>query len=65
MRVLAGDVTSDGVVNNFDILAVRGALGQAVSPSNFTKDVNASGGTINNFDILLVRGALGHSVTCP
>ena len=64
VRVLKGDVNGSGSVNNFDILAVRGSLGQLVNAANFTKDVNLSG-KIDNFDILQVRGALGHIVACP
>ncbi len=60
--VLIGDVNGNRVVNNTDIVQVRGQLGQPVTVLNFTKDVNANG-VINNTDIVLVRGKLGNTVS--
>ena len=65
-KVLQGDVNGISPVNNFDVLAVRGLLGQVTDGSNFTRDVNYYNGKIDNFDMLFTRGKLGHSVagTC-
>ena len=50
----AGDVNGSGEVSAADILAVRAAAGQAVTPANALLDVDCSG-TINGSDLLAVR----------
>jgi len=65
VRVLAGDVNSDGLVDQQDLIAVRDSLGQSVGSSNFRADMNANG-AIDQFDLVLVRGRFGHTCgTCP
>jgi hypothetical protein len=65
-KVLMGNANGTSPVNSLDILAIRGALNQTASASNFTKDLNASG-KIDSLDILACRGKLNNAVsgTCP
>jgi dockerin type I repeat protein len=58
LGVLAGDVNSSGAVSAADILAVRGAVGQALSGATAGADANASG-TVTGGDLLWVRSRLG------
>lgn len=60
-KVLQGDAQGASPVNAFDILAIRGVIGQTASSTNYTKDVNASG-KVDAFDVLFCRGKLGHAV---
>lgn len=64
--VLAGDVDGNAVVNQPDLVRVRGRLLMAVTDSTFRYDVNCSG-QINAVDMVLVRGRFGHAAPpqCP
>ena len=62
--LLVGDANNDAKVNNFDILSIRGKMGQPADAGNYRADINANG-LIDAFDILAARGRLGQSVTCP
>lgn len=65
LRVLLGDVTSDGTVNIFDLLAVRNNLTKPVNTTTFRNDLDANG-VINIFDLLTVRNNLMRTVgPCP
>jgi hypothetical protein len=65
-RLLQGDTpSSPGTVNTFDLLYIRGKVGQAISSSNFKADVDVNG-VINAFDLLYARGKVGGTVgVCP
>lgn len=64
--VLAGDVTGDGVVNVFDVLAMRNQLGRDVVAATCRYDLVLDG-QLNLFDLIAVRNALTHqcSPICP
>ncbi|GMU23321.1 MAG: hypothetical protein AMXMBFR13_34000 [Phycisphaerae bacterium] len=64
IRVLKGDVNSDGVVASADITQVKGASGQTVNQGNFRKDLNVDG-VIASADIIQVKAASGHTASCP
>jgi hypothetical protein len=59
---LQGDANGTSPVNSLDILAIRGALNQIATSTNFTKDLNASG-KIDSLDVLACRGKLNNSVS--
>jgi hypothetical protein len=61
---LAGDAGQDRVVTSSDVLAVNGALAQAVSFANYLRDVNASG-SLSLADLLLVNANLTHALPPP
>jgi len=56
-RVLPGDVDANGVVNLFDLIAVRNEMNQPVVSGNFRSDTNTDG-LINLFDLIAVRNAM-------
>lgn len=66
LEVLAGDINNDRLVNVFDMVAVRNALNQPVTASNFQADVTASG-AIDIFDLTSVRNHVGliAAAVCP
>jgi len=59
--VLAGDVDASGQVTSADVLAVRAAVGQALSGATAACDVDLSG-TITGADMAAVRARLGRSL---
>jgi len=61
VRVLAGDVDASGAVTPADLLAVRGAAGQAVAAGTARFDVDSSGG-VTGGDLLAVRARLGNAL---
>jgi len=64
--ILNGDVNADGVVNIFDLVAVRNQLDQPVGDGNFRADVNVSG-KIDLSDLDFIRNAMNNvlTATCP
>lgn len=58
MSVLLGDVTQNGSVNSSDVAAVKAAVGQAVTGSNFLPDVTVNG-AINASDVGAVKAGAG------
>lgn len=66
LRVLPGDVSGDGQVGVFDLLAVRNDLEEEVDAARFRSDLDANG-EIDIFDLLTVRNRMGASVAqaCP
>ncbi len=58
MRVLAGDVNGNGIVNATDVSQTKLCVGQAVGATNFRCDVNASG-AIHATDVSIVKTASG------
>ena len=64
VRILAGDVNSDGVVSNSDMIAVRVRRGQSVTEDTCRYDVTCDG-VIGNSDMIQIRGRRGHQVSCP
>ncbi|MCX6354697.1 MAG: dockerin type I domain-containing protein [Candidatus Aureabacteria bacterium] len=66
LAVMKGDVTGDGVVNIYDLIAVKIGLDQPVNGSNVRRDVNADG-FINIFDLIAVKLNLdkGCDGSCP
>ena len=56
--VLLGDTSGNGLVNSTDVSQVQGQSGQAVTSSNFRKDVNANG-LINSTDVSAVQAKSG------
>jgi N-acetylneuraminic acid mutarotase len=58
MRVLIGDVNSNGTVNASDVSVTKVRVGQAVDSTNFRADVNANG-AINAGDVSIVKSAVG------
>jgi hypothetical protein len=57
---LAGDADGSGAVSAADVLAVRAAVGQAVTAANGRYDLNTSG-ALTGDDMLFVHRRLGHS----
>jgi len=62
-RRLEGDVSGDGRVSIFDLLAVRNNLGQPVTAANFRCDLDADG-SVNLADLLAVRNRLHRTAPC-
>ena len=61
---LVGDVNGSRSVTIADLLAVNAVLTQAVSASNFTRDVNVNG-TLSLADNLTVSNSLARSLPAP
>ena len=59
-RVLAGDVTCDGVVNIQDLAAINRARAWIVGPSSFRNDVNTDG-AVNLVDAKICKQDLGRA----
>ncbi len=53
MRVLAGDVSDNGVVNATDVALARSRAGQLIDATNFREDVNANN-MINATDVSII-----------
>lgn len=64
IRVLAGDINSDGEVNVLDLVSMRNNLNVTVTGGNFRSDVNLDA-IINIFDLVAVRNWLNTSTGCP
>ena len=62
MGVLVGDVTSNRVVSNTDVSAVKGQVSSPVTASNFRNDVNANG-VVSNTDVSITKAQI--STTLP
>ena len=58
---LIGDVNSDGLVDNSDMIAVRVRRGESVSEANCRYDVNCSG-VIDNSDLIAIRVRRGNQI---
>ena len=58
MRMLIGDVNSNGSVNASDVASTKSRIGQPVNPTTFRADVNANG-SINATDVSLVKSKVG------
>ncbi len=62
--LLAGDVNQNRVVTLADVGQVNGQLAQAVTGSNYLKDINASG-TLTLTDKAITNAAQTHSLPAP
>ncbi len=62
--MLAGDVNQNRVVSLADVGQVNGQLAQAVTGSNYLKDINASG-TLTLTDKAITNASLTHSLPAP
>jgi hypothetical protein len=58
MRILIGDVNSNGTVNASDVTLTKVRVGQTINAMNFRADVNC-GGAINAGDVSLVKSRVG------
>jgi fibronectin type 3 domain-containing protein len=64
-RVLAGDVNSDGIVDNNDVTIESSAItNAAVTPANAAFDINGDG-QLNNADVTILSGLTGIPQTSP
>jgi hypothetical protein len=62
---LTGDANADRVVNAFDMLVIRKALGATSGQLNFSPDADLAGlgdGAVNDTDMAVVTSNLGHTV---
>jgi glucose/arabinose dehydrogenase len=64
MGVLAGDATTNGMVNSSDISEVQSQSGQLVTANNFRDDATVNG-IINSSDIALVQSQSGMALPSP
>ena len=59
--IITGDVNADGVVNNLDVLRVRGCFGQYPLRGGPCQWSDANGDyRVDNLDVLVVRSHLGN-----
>ena len=58
MRVLIGDVNSNGIVNASDVTQTKVRVGQTINATNFRSDVNG-GGAINASDVSMIKAQVG------
>jgi hypothetical protein len=61
MSVLVGDVTTNKVVSNTDVAAVKVRVAAPVTASNFREDVSANG-VISNTDVSITKTQVGTTV---
>jgi hypothetical protein len=58
LRILIGDVNSNGTVNSSDVAQAKAQIGQPLDSTNFRSDVNANG-SINATDVSLIKANVG------
>ena len=64
MKVLAGDINGNGVVNSSDISQVKVNVGAVASATTFRSDVTVNG-SVNGADVSLVKAASGAAPANP